>query len=360
MAKTVLDTQGAAHVWVAFNRGTTEQDYARNARDSFRFRGASCYSYATEIARWIAPPSRPWLPFVLLSSRSYSMTTNGKHKPAVRHAIPDSIRVIEFDGPGTGREFPMDPQAWFADCIRAAEELQTKAKRARSNREWLLNQAHSKLADAQFLGASYGFPCGDLDEMTDGLRRAREGAEAIANIGRFFQSYFRAMDALWDNLGQAFKDIATGVGFLAKAPTLHGAWAHFGTSDMFPTLLRVEGDMVRTSRGAEFPLEHGLKALPFIKAAMRHGGADVSEQPAFVNRRLGHFRIDRVGPNGTVHAGCHMVPLFAIQWAARAAGACEVPEMDHVAAAVDFARAEIKADAIREERAREIAEMAHA
>lgn len=148
-------------------------------------------------------------------------------------------------------------------------------------------------------------------------------------------------DELMGFLFTALFVLAAGVQWLATGDRnlFHSARRWSRDLDEMPTLLRVNGDTVETSRGAEFPLEHGLQALGWIDAAARRAPHVVGRAlSGILGPRLGHFRIDGIDANGTVRAGCHTVPLFAVRWAARQAGAIEAPELDHVAEAVAYAR----------------------
>ena len=80
-------------------------------------------------------------------------------------------------------------------------------------------------------------------------------------------------------------------------------------------LLRVNGDGVETSKGVRFPLEHGLKALPLIKAAIGKGWHKNGH-----TIHLGHYTIDEILTNGDVKAGCHYVPFSEIERIAKELG----------------------------------------
>ena len=67
---------------------------------------------------------------------------------------------------------------------------------------------------------------------------------------------------------------------------------------------------VETSRGARFPLEHAKRGLVLVDAVR------ASKEPWKRNGHtchLGHYQIDSIDANGTVHAGCHVVTYKAIE-----------------------------------------------
>ena len=69
-------------------------------------------------------------------------------------------------------------------------------------------------------------------------------------------------------------------------------------------LLRLVGNRIQTSQGAEFPVEHGRRAFPII-ARIRNLGREWKANGEQIP--LGHFKIDSVAANGDVTAGCHFV-----------------------------------------------------
>jgi hypothetical protein len=97
-------------------------------------------------------------------------------------------------------------------------------------------------------------------------------------------------------------------------------------SDIYdmPTSLRINPDdntEVETSRGVVFPVSHARLGLALVKRVMASGKAwhQNGEQC-----RLGHYRIDSIETNGTVHAGCHVVPFESIERIAAAITACKL------------------------------------
>jgi hypothetical protein len=75
-------------------------------------------------------------------------------------------------------------------------------------------------------------------------------------------------------------------------------------------MLRVVGDEVQTSLGARFPVSHALHALGLIRKIRECGREYVRDSHTI---HLGHYAIDRIEPDGTVHAGCHVVKWDEIE-----------------------------------------------
>jgi hypothetical protein len=69
-------------------------------------------------------------------------------------------------------------------------------------------------------------------------------------------------------------------------------------------MLRVDGDEVLTSWGARFPVSHAKRALAFVRKVRESGEAYVRNGHT---SHLGHYTIDRIEPDGTVKAGCHVI-----------------------------------------------------
>ena len=77
-----------------------------------------------------------------------------------------------------------------------------------------------------------------------------------------------------------------------------------------PTMLRIDGDEVVTSRGARFPVSHAKRGLAFIRKVRESGQTYVRNGHTI---HLGPYAIDRIEPDGTVKAGCHVVSWAEIE-----------------------------------------------
>jgi hypothetical protein len=77
-----------------------------------------------------------------------------------------------------------------------------------------------------------------------------------------------------------------------------------------PTMLRIDGPEVVTSRGARFPVSHAKRALAFVRKIRESGQAYVRNGHTV---HLGPYPLDRIEPDGTVKAGCHVVSWEEIQ-----------------------------------------------
>ena len=77
-----------------------------------------------------------------------------------------------------------------------------------------------------------------------------------------------------------------------------------------PVMLRIDGDEVVTSRGARFPASHAKRALAFVRRVRESGQAYVRNGHTI---HLGPYALDRIEPDGTVRAGCHVVSWEEIE-----------------------------------------------
>lgn len=70
---------------------------------------------------------------------------------------------------------------------------------------------------------------------------------------------------------------------------------------------------VETSQGVHFPLSHAVRAIRLLRPLMEFRVPHTlpGDEPLFVRNghsiRLGHYQIDRIEADGTIHAGCHVV-----------------------------------------------------
>jgi hypothetical protein len=69
-------------------------------------------------------------------------------------------------------------------------------------------------------------------------------------------------------------------------------------------MLRITEGEVQTSLGARFPVSHAQLALAFVRQVRACGREYVRNGHSL---HLGHYAVDRIEPDGTVHAGCHVV-----------------------------------------------------
>lgn len=270
MTRTVYPNDMVAHIWAH-----QSQDQARSNNGNLYFEGDTIYSYGSHF-----PIARHVDGVVLLTTDSYSVTTSA-HVSRVAGACSHLtvFHVLHVCGHRHSDN--------FANYERRIEEALTKAARARTSTDWHLADAANLVAEANRYIALFrpGVPPLTMPDNLDEVRaRAKRLAAEQAERTRRDNALRRermAEDA------QRWKD--------GEEKTM---WGHPDT------FMRIRGDVIETSKGAEFPVEHGRKAFGVIK---RCHDAGKTYQRNGHSVPLGHFVIDSIDREGNVTAGCHFV-----------------------------------------------------
>ena len=298
--KHVFDTGEIPHLWAH-----RTQDESRNRQGNLHFTGDTIYSYGSHfpIARHVTNDAGERA--VLFTTASYSVTTSG-HCSAVRSAIPSGTPV--FHVPNVcheryrGSELSADDHAGnLADYPERIEKHLVTFARARSSyaKEWNHEQAARLRDEALAYCAFFGLPIPNIPEVP-GLDfevlaaiRKRE-AKRVAK---------KAEQTRRENEQEAIRQSEN----MAKwrAGEYHGEFPHG-----FPMMLRIISDEVQTSRGARFPVSHAKRALALVRKVRESGMAHIRDGHSI---HLGPYVIDRIEPDGTVKAGCHVVSWEEIE-----------------------------------------------
>lgn len=99
------------------------------------------------------------------------------------------------------------------------------------------------------------------------------------------------------------------------------AWRAGGSPGFARTsapLLRVRGDNIETSYGADVPLSVAPMVWRAVNAVRDAGTAQ--DFPRAAAPRLGSFTLDRIEPDGDIVAGCHCIPFAELQYVAGVLG----------------------------------------
>jgi hypothetical protein len=270
------------------------QEEAHNSSGSFYFNGPTIFSYGSHfpIARHVINDGGERA--ILFTTASHSITTT-HHCSLVRRAIPAAVPA--FDVPQVQGSWGGNPnhQDNVESYIRRLSDLLSKARRSRTdcNREWREREA---LGLRQQLRRYIAFfdvcdvtvpESEELDALQSWIaahqeeeRQRREEAARLAEEQRRIEQAERI---------QRFRAGDPDTSYIP------------GVSPM----LRIIKDEVQTSPGARFPVSHALSALAFVRQ-IRASGQEYVRNGHSVH--LGHYAVDRIDPDGTVHAGCHVVP----------------------------------------------------
>jgi len=303
--KTVFPTNEVPHLWAH-----KVQDSARNAQGNLYFDGEVIYSYGSHfpIARHIT--NAKGKPAVLFTEQGYSSTTSG-HKSAVHSAIPSGLPV--FTVPELGLKWDCNLDSAHVANLRyfqaQIDEAIEKSARARSNGEWLLKSAgehrDTMRKYAQFFGIKNvrpKFPTGAKLAKLQATIRERIKRDKIVNAARMEREHIARAERERIAALELTEKIAL---WRANDPNV-SSWQVSAA----PAMLRITGNEVETSKGARFPVSHAKRGLAVVRACMSSNREYVRNGHTV---HLGHYPLDRVEVNGTVHAGCHVVTWAEIE-----------------------------------------------
>jgi hypothetical protein len=291
--KHVFDTGEIPHLWAH-----RTQDEARNRQSNLYFTGYTIYSYGSHfpIARHVENDAGERA--VLFTTATYSVTTSS-HCSAVRSAIPSGIPIFHVPnvchGRYSGSELTADDHAGnLADYAARIEEHVVTSARARSSyaKEWNHEHAARLRDEAIAYCAFFGLPIPNIPEVpeldSDALNaiRKREAKRAA------------------EKAEQTKRDRAEAIVRQQELIANWRAGQYSGCLYDVPTMLRIDGDEVLTSRGARFLVSHAKRALAFVRKVRESGQAYVRNGHTI---HLGPYALDRIEPDGTVKAGCHVV-----------------------------------------------------
>jgi len=298
--KYVFDTGEIPHLWAH-----RTQDEARNRQGNLYFTGDTIYSYGSHfpIARHVV--SEAGERAVLFTTANYSVTTSS-HCSVVRSAIPSRIPVfhvpIVCHGRYSGSDLTADDHAdnLAHYALRIEKHVITSA-RARSSyaKEWNHEHADRLRGEAFAYCAFFGLPVPNIPEVPE------LNSEALTPIRK--REAKRAAEKAEQTRRENEREAIRHSENMAKwrAGEYHGGFPYG-----FPTMLRIVGDEVQTSLGARFPVSHAKRALSFVRNVRE-------SQQAYVRNghtiHLGPYSIDRIEPDGTVKAGCHVVSWDEIE-----------------------------------------------
>lgn len=85
------------------------------------------------------------------------------------------------------------------------------------------------------------------------------------------------------------------------------------------------GGELQTSRGANVPLVHAIKAFRFLKLCRERGTGWTHNGHSI---RVGHFQVDSIQPDGSFKAGCHEIEWSEVERVARSLDVLDLPPTD--------------------------------
>jgi hypothetical protein len=288
MKKVVTNSQ-VPHLWAH-----QTQSEARNSTGSLFFDGPTIYSYRTSFPIATHVTNERGEKAILFTTCDYSVTTSG-HKSNVASSIPSGVHVFNVDLSNLDHWNGFRPAGCVAAYNEQIEEHERKAARARST--WSvdheLRRASETREEAIEFVAFYGLS-ETVRELSANLETVKAACKADA-----------ARKAQQIRLEKASRE--------KEYADQIEAWLRGGSVNLpygIDTMLRVKNGEVETSRGVSFPVDHARRGLVLVDAVKSSGEA---WQRNGHTCHLGHYQIDRIEANGTVHAGCHVVTYKAIE-----------------------------------------------
>jgi hypothetical protein len=297
--KHVFNTGEVPHLWAH----RTQED-ARNGQGNLYFDGDTIYSYGGHfpIARHVVNEAGERA--ILFTTATYSVTTSG-HCSAVRSAIPSGTPVFHipslFNGRYNGDQLTADDHASnLADYSERIEKHVITSARGRLSYAKERNRDHAvRLRDEVF---AY---CAFFRLLTPSIPEVLElDSEALSTSRK------REARRAAEKAEQTKRERADAIIRQQELITRWRAGLCSGCFYDVPAMLRVVGNEVETSQGARFPIANAKRGLALVRKVRKSG------QPYARNGHtihLGAYSIDRIEPDGTVKAGCHVVSWEEIE-----------------------------------------------
>jgi len=306
----VYPTDEISHIWMHQSKAD-----ARNPQGNLFFEGKTIYSYRTSypLAEHVEN-AKGEKAILLRAGPAFSVTTAG-HLSLVRHAIPSSAIVFEVPNvratyqwaePGIDHATNLD---YF---VEQSKEALAKAQKSRKYGLDTLSKAFDYEDQALKYAAFFEIPTGawgrfsflpqgeELDALQAKLREREERAEAVDKVRRAKQ------EAKWaeESRIRALKAEEQIELWKQGNPHAHVPWGS-------PTMLRVKGDEVETSKGARVPVEHARRILRLVRIAVAKGQDIIPTSQ--LESTIGYYKVDRIESSGTLHAGCHVIAYDEIE-----------------------------------------------
>lgn len=338
--RTVFSNAQCAHVWA-------QQTQPHGRGSSVSFEGSVFRSYQTPIARIVAGALGT---VALLTSEKYS-TTTGKHMHHAHSALRGDVQVFRVpdlfpDGTDAagyvsrGRSrFPShanndhsgnlaallsafstehaqlmrapcesyrvrDNSDNYADGDLTAAEIPTRAHAVL--RELAVEVARYSRAFALGIAApDWQKAAAEVIARRDRLLNDPKAAEKRAKRAEArerAETKKRATAAERDRIARL--EAAEQIALWRNGADVRLPWGAQRDADG-GAMVRILGDKVQTSLGAEAPVDHVRRVLRFWKMAPRPWNRTGDNERSAVT--LGHFTLDSIGTDGSVRAGCHFI-----------------------------------------------------
>jgi hypothetical protein len=286
-----------AHAWANQNgRGNRAKGF------NMWYDGDTIYSYGTHfpIAR-IVPCDNGIAPRCILFTTENRSISTAKHKTITWRACQGD-RV--FTVPNVEARCEADHLANHANYVVRARASFDKAKQARVYGDFHLREAAAAIGSANLYATWFNLPVEQIDVAQFDAAWAQVAARTAER---------RADAERRQRIAQRERDRAN---HEKLCEWLKG-------SDIYPPhtarpYVRIRGDVVQTSWGAEVPLAAAVKVYKMARICRRMHNPLV--MPADDDHMVGGYRLNSIDAVGTVRIGCHVLGFRMMQRVAKAAG----------------------------------------
>ncbi len=291
-----------AHLWA-------QQTKSHGKGHNLFFEGPTIYSYGHHfpIANFMPAAPGHGRRVVLLTTKTYSNST-AKHIAYVRSAIRHDTTVFHVvdvlaNNKANHTANFLSMKESIKSQLNCLAKCRTDSTKARVSEVIVQAATHANAYSQHFrLGRRITLPPGQSVEELTALGQAWDAKDAAAKRQRQKAQEKRGAEALARWMLGATKDVSS-------VSHLPDAYLRVTTS---PLGLPI----IETTRGAEFPVDHAKRAYPVLKRCV----ANMGRIPPDVTIRLGEFKVDQIGQNATIIAGCHCIQWAEIQRIARQLG----------------------------------------
>lgn len=220
-------------------------------------------------------------------ARRHGKKAARNHWRIMRHVGQQMIDEFRYKG---------DTSVFPVDCIDSARRFSRKecGDRLRD----CIAAVSNDIAQHRAKPEQYGVP--GLAGLNNAMRDCRRYAPELMETGHYLAT--RA-DAIAREVGAMIAAHAAIVA--ARNAEKIQQWRNgervYLPNDL-PTMARIVGDTVETSRGARVPLEHAMRLVRIAERVASRGGNDWKPGEGPI---VGHFRVTHIGADMSAIIGCH-------------------------------------------------------
>jgi hypothetical protein len=296
--KTVFTNSQCAHVWAQ-----QSQEHGRGA--SVSFRGPIFRSYATPVAAFVRDTLGRNV--CLISNRRYSNTT-ARHISHARRALADDVFVFNVHEAAPGG-WNGDGGDHTVNLRHLAKDYEKQAERgmyAFEVDDWQRNGLRGSYNHMRYYALAFALPVPRVTAEPDSAIRQWDARQAALNASprRAAAAAAKARREAENLARRIAADTEARAQWMAG--TVDNGYRYI-TCPLGGAMLRVTGDRVVTSWGAECPLEDARRVFALYLRLVGKGEVITRGGLWGDETRLGHFRLDSIDADGNVTAGCHKI-----------------------------------------------------